>query len=323
MRKIQAFSMSALLWLCTCFGSTTVHAEPLKLAILNFPSLAVAHIALAKNYFEEQGIEVKAVPVLNGKEALAMLHAGTVDLGIAADLPMVLASLDGVQFEILATIANSNAHGVYARSDRGIRTPADLKGKRIAIIKDTVSRYYTESLLIFYGINPDQTTIIPMDSKRATAALVRGEVDAAALFEPFRQQALSSMGTAAISIKNPKIFTATLNLFAAPSKINNDDAKKLLRALIKAADFIRKTPHEAQEIVASKINASAELLASGWKDYDFSVTLQQPMITAFETQTRWIIRNNLVPHATMPDFLNYIRIDPLRQIAPTAVDIAK
>jgi ABC-type nitrate/sulfonate/bicarbonate transport system substrate-binding protein len=298
-----------------------VHAAPLYFAVLDFPAVSVVHVAFAQNYFQQEGLDVRPVPVPTGQQALKLLQEGKVQLGVSGDLPLVVASLEGLQFDILATIANSSAHGLYARSDRGIRQPKDLQGKRIGIIEGTTSHYYAESTLFFYGINPDAVKWVPLTTLQVVTAVARGEVDAAALFEPFRQIALSNMGAAAVSIKDPKVYTVTLNLFSA-RQLQDGDIQKVLRALIKAADFIEKNPTLSQSLVTKRIRLAPDLMARSWDDYQFTVELRQPLIQTLESQARWVLEKKMAPQSVaMPNYLDFIRTAPLRSIAPTEVDV--
>lgn len=311
-----------LLLLLMGLSMAQVQAAPLYFALLDFPAVSVAHVAFAQNYFQQEGVDVRAVQVSTGQQALKLMQEGKVQLGVAGDLPLVIASLDNVRFDILATLANSSAHGLYARSDRGIRQPKDLKGKRIGVIEGTTSHYYAESTLFFYGINPDAVKWVPLKTSQVVGAVARGEVDAAALFEPFRQMALSNMGAAAVSIKDPKVYTVTLNLFSARQLQRDGDMQKVLRALRKAADFMASNPTLSQSMVTKRIQLEPELLARSWSDYQFTVELRQPLVQTLESQARWVIDKKMVPAtAVIPNYLDFIRSDPLRSVAPTEVDV--
>jgi NitT/TauT family transport system substrate-binding protein len=60
-----------------------------------------------------------------------------------------------------------------------------------------------------------------------------------------------------------------------------------------------------------------------WPQYTRSLSLDQPLITAMEDETRWMISNNLTTEKQVPDFLNYIYEDGLKAVKPEAVKIIR
>jgi NitT/TauT family transport system substrate-binding protein len=60
-----------------------------------------------------------------------------------------------------------------------------------------------------------------------------------------------------------------------------------------------------------------------WSENQFSLSLDQSLISAMEDEARWMIRNNLTNEKTVPDFGNYIYTDGLKAIRPEAVNIIR
>ena len=52
-----------------------------------------------------------------------------------------------------------------------------------------------------------------------------------------------------------------------------------------------------------------------------SHSLDPPLLLAMNDEGRWMIRNNLTPAKTLPDFRNFIYPDSLQTINPGTVDI--
>jgi NitT/TauT family transport system substrate-binding protein len=60
-----------------------------------------------------------------------------------------------------------------------------------------------------------------------------------------------------------------------------------------------------------------------WQRYQFSVSLDQSLITAMEDEARWMIKNNLTRERTIPDFAKCIYIDGLKSAKPDSVNIIR
>lgn len=301
-------------------------ATPLTIAIADLPVFSVAIVAEDQGLFAAEGLDIKVIHCVNGKRCLQHLTDGEAQFATVADTPIMLSILGGAKFDILATIAgNSRDNHFLARRDRVIRTAADLKGKRIGILKGTSAHYFVDTLLLFSGLQPSQVTLVPLDGADPTGPLIRGEIDAAGLYNPVTLKAQAAIGDLLIKIPNPNVFTVTANLVGITRAAGGKeaDAIKVLRALKRADQLIDKDPARARAIVATRLKLSAADLDTMWKDYDFSISLAQPLVASLEAQTRWAIRESLVPGAKLPDYLDSINDAPLRAVDPKAVTIVK
>jgi NitT/TauT family transport system substrate-binding protein len=77
----------------------------------------------------------------------------------------------------------------------GIGSAADLKGKKIAVETGTVDHYLLMLGLKRAGLGAEDVTIVPLETSKAAAAFVAGEVDAAAVFAPFTTEAFKRSGS--------------------------------------------------------------------------------------------------------------------------------
>lgn len=311
---------------CSAGVLQSTHAAPLTLAIADLPVFSVALVAEHQGYFAAEGLDMKVIHCVNGKRCLKHLTDGEAQYATVADTPLVLAALAGSKFQILATIAGSARDNRFlARTDRGIRTAADLKGKRIGVVQGTTAHYFADTLLLFNGIAMSEVTLVPLDGADPAGALIRGDVDAAALYNPFGVRAQAAGGKLFVKIHSPNIFNVTANLVAIPRPAGGkaSDAVKLLQALKKAVDYIDKEPARAHQAVAARLRIPLQEMESMWGDYDFSLGLSQALVSALEAQTRWVIRERLVPGARMPDYLDYVDLEPLRSVDASSVSLIK
>lgn len=299
------------------------HAAPLTLAIADLPVFSVALVAEDQGYFAAEGLDLNVIHCVNGKRCLKHLTDDEAQFATVADTPLVLAALAGSKFQILATIAGSARDNRFlARTDRGIRTAADLKGKRIGVVQGTTAHYFADTLLLFNGIAMSEVTLVPLDGADPAGALLRGEVDAAALYNPFGLRAHAAGGKLLIKLQSPSTFNIAANLVSSPGG-KAGDAVKLLRALKKADDFIEKEPARARQAVATRLRIALPELESMWGDFDFSLGLSQALVSTLEAQTRWAIREGMVSGARMPDYLDYVDLEPLRAVDAKAVSLIK
>ncbi len=305
---------------------TACSVQAVTLALADVPLYAVALVAESEGYFKAEGLDLKIIRCVIGTRCLKHLTDGEAQYATVADTPIMLASLAGAKFDVLATLATtSRLNRLIARADHGIKGVADLKGKRIGVIKGTIAHYYTDTLLQFYGLLPAQYTLVGLEAADQAGPLLRGEIDAAGLFDPVGYKTLKTLGSNAVLIPDQKIFTIAANLVGLPIAAGgrDEDPIKLLRALKRAQHLIISKPARAHAIVASRLKLDLADVEAIWNNYDFELALTQTLLTSLEAQARWALRENLVPGGKMPDYLDYVRIGPLKTVDRRAVTLIK
>jgi len=299
-----------------------------KVTIAHWTGLSAApvHIAFAKGYFAEEGLDVIPQPHPFGKLALAAVIEGKADIATVGDTPIVFAVMNGKKITTLAAIQTSNKdEAIVARRDRGITQPADLKGKIIGVTLGTTAHFFIDSFLLAHGIEKEKVILVNMKPAEMAVALEKGKVDAVSTFNPTVKQLEKHLGGNGVLFYGESLYTETFCVAATQefAKKNPEAVKKFLRALIKAETFIKEHPKEAQNLVADFIKMDKTELADLWNILTFRVTLDQALLVDFEDQTRWILKNRLSSGTRMPNYLEYIHTDGLGAVKPNAVTIVR
>ncbi len=187
------------------------------------------------------------------------------------------------------------------------------------------AHYFVDTLLQFHGLLPGQYTLVHLEATDQIGPLLRGEIDAVGLLNPGAYLILKTLGSNAVLIPDPRIFTFTANLVGVTIAAGGRDENviKLLRALKRGLELIRKDPARARAIIAPRLKLDLAGMETVWGDYNFELSLAQPLITALEAQARWALRENLVPGGKMPDYLDYVRPEPLKKVDRRAVTLVK
>ena len=327
-RRPKAFARRIAVGLILGLAATAMAApKSLTLAVADVPHAAPILIADAKGYFAAEGLSLKVVHCAVGRICLQKLLDGNAQFATVADVPIALAGLTRKDFAVVATTTISGRENrMVVRQDRGIRSAADLKGKRIGTVIGTSGHYFTESALIYSGVSVSDVTIVPLDPSDVVGPLQRGEIDAAGLFEPHGRDVLRRLGVQVRALPIPEILSTTFNLVSvsAAAGARDEDILKLLRAIQRANELIRDNPETAHRIVAAALKRDPESLAESWDDFDFRLQLGQPLVTTLEAQARWAMRDKPAGARTaLPDFLDLIRPEPLRSLDTRAVRLVK
>lgn len=325
MQRVAIILILSLLVL-GCQSRTTadaLHPIPVRLAYTEQPDCALVHLAVAKGYFQEEGVLLQPVVFGFGKQALASVIEGKADLATAAETPFVFAALEGEPVSLVASIFSSGkSNGIVAK---GIAIPAELRGKRIGYTPGTTSEVFLDSFLMATRIARHEVTLVALAPQQIPAALSSGEVDAACTWNPNLEQAAKGVGAAASVFFDPYLFTLTYVLAGNRSYVNasQDQVRRVLRALLKAEAYASQHPSEARTLVAAALKLSPELLGEFWNESRLKVSLDHSLLLSLEEESRWALRRKLVPQGHMPNYLDYIDARPLQEVKPQAINIKK
>jgi ABC-type nitrate/sulfonate/bicarbonate transport system substrate-binding protein len=268
MKSIEAAIVaSIILTLLTC----AARAERIRTAIpqanLNYLSIFIAD---AKGYFREEGLDNETV-VISGPLSIAALLSGDVDFSGAGGSGM-RAALKGAP--VKGIMFQTEKVTFYLVADPGIKTPSDLKGKRIAIGSpgDTQDRIMTmfaerggvstrDIIRIAMGPNTN-TRIMAVKSGAADATTVDPGGLAFA-----QKEGLHSLGFLG------DIFPMPFQGFVTTErKIRQDPGqiKRWLKGTLRGLMFVRERPEEAVDLGITKLQlgtATKTMLVDATKNY--------------------------------------------------------
>lgn len=300
--------------------------EKITIAYSTASNAMLMYVALAKDYFKEEGLSATLQPHAFGKPALQSVIDGNADIATAGDTPIVFAVMNGKKITTVAMIQTSNKNeAIVARQDRGIAGPSDLKGKKIGLTTGTTGDFFADSFLIAHGIDRTQVKFIDLKPSEMAAALDSGKVDAVSTWNPTLIQLKKKLGSNGIIFYGESLHTEIFCVAAMQDyvKKNPEAIKKLLRALIKAEAFVKQHPVEARHLVAELIKTDKTILDETWDIFTLRVTLDQALLIDFEEQTRWAVKKHLTERRDMPNYLDYIYMDGLAAVKPEAVRIIR
>ncbi len=323
----------AVLAMSSCFlacdrtdKKSVVPAEKITIAYATLVEAAIPQVAQSQGYYREEGLEMTPHLHSYGKLALQEVLDGKADFATVAETPIMFAILNGEKISIIATFQSSKKnHAIVARKDKGIQRPKDLKGKKIATTVGITADYFMDAFFATHGIARKDVTIVNLKPEECENAITNGKVDAISAFYPFLSRTQNRLGGKGITFYNEDIYTSTFNLVTTQEfiRINPGKVRKVLRALIKAEEFVAGNQTEAQKIVADFCGIRPDVVQHIWADSRFAVRLDQSLILALEDESRWAINYKLTRAKKVPNYLEFIHIDALKLVKPDAVAILR
>ena len=157
-------------------------AASLTVGLGYIPSVQFAPFYLAQQagYYQAEGLTVTFQNETDANLVPKVGQGGTVDLGLSDGTSVIPAVSQGIPIRYLATIYRQFPSIVFAKASSGIKTAADLKGKKIGIPgKYGSSWIMLQALLASVKLTTDDVTIVEYPDFGQGAAVAQGAVDAA------------------------------------------------------------------------------------------------------------------------------------------------
>jgi NitT/TauT family transport system substrate-binding protein len=280
-------------------------------------------MAKQNEYLSVEGLTADLRFFGDGRLALNQLVDGHADLAIVGEIPIMYAAMDQKPVSILATMTTMADHVILARRDRGVRAPSDLKGKRIGISIGNSTHFFVDEFLLREGISRKDYVATDMTPAELLEAIVRGEIDAIATYQPRASVAAATIGSNAVLFSVDTVYDTAVSLVTTRDYASGHmmTLQKLLRAAIRGARSCKESPDEAIRTIAAISQMSPALLKDFWHLYQFQLTLRQGLLLTLEDEGRWAIRNGSRDATALPNFLDHFEIGPLNSVSPLAVTI--
>ena len=293
MNKFTALSLSFLL----SFGMTLKHSRAedgqitLGLTTRNGSTSLPFVIAEEKGFFKSEGLNAIVVimqnqVVVNGVVTRNVDYGGTFSNFVGA-------ALSGLPVRIVMSAMDGSDHYLVTASN--IKKVEDLKGKTFGI-SSFGGTPHSEAIMILrkYGMNPEKDVTflqIGGSSSRYTA-LESGSIQAAMLVPPFNNFAKKRGFNQLMSFNDiMSIPLGGLSVHTQKIKEKPDEIVRMIKAVLKATDYIRNRKTEIMSFVEAKW---------GIKEGDVRESIYRDMVGLFS-------RDGIASDETMKNVIQLVR----------------
>lgn len=265
--------------------------EPLTLGVVRMPAMGLVFVADAKGYFAAHGVAVELRPFTSGRDALAAVGAGKLDVATVLETPVVLRAPRDPTLVVLTTlhVATGNTR-LVARRDRGIASETDLAGKRLGFPRGTNAEYFVAVLLASGGVSLADVALVDLAPDALPQALAAGEIDAAAIWEPHAHEARRLLGPGGYTEVESDLYTE-ISMLATRDEVNRARHGALVlvvRALADAERLARERPEEAfQAIRAAFPELEEGAVRDAWARVRPELGLTNQLAALLEDESQW------------------------------------
>ena len=302
-------------------------AESITIGYSPFEQTALLWIAEDQRFFSRNGLNETLRKYDTGVGSLDGMLNGEADITVGVtEFPAIARAFRKERIRTIGTIAKIEQIYLVGRKDRGIENVSDLKGKRVGTTLRTVAHFYLGRFLELHGMNMQDITLVDVKTPAEWVnAVANGDIDAIATAQPYANSAKERLGANAV-VWPAQGSQPIFGLIASTAEwITNHPelVNRFLKSLAQAEEYAIHNPAAAKGIVQKRLNLDAAYMETVWSQNQFSLSLDQSLVLAMEDEARWMIKNNLTTEKNVPDFLDYIYEDGLKEVRPEAVSIIR
>ena len=277
-------------------------------------------VAEQKGLFRKYGIEAEVIVTGQGAATgISALLANDIQVVASAGDALVASTLQGADTVMIAGVVNKGLQRIMGRSE--IKTPAELKGKRIGVTRiGAVSHSVLLMMLPRWKMSVNDVQVMQLGSSpNMIAALDRAGIDAAVLTIPSMfvaedrgYRVLADMGDTDIYYLHTMIAT-TRNYM----KNSRDRVTRFLKGYLEGIAFVKQNKKESIDIVRKKLKLGAEQTQNLERSIEllnakYYESVPYPSLRGVETVLGFVEKDN--PKAKSADPKSFVDDSLLREI---------
>jgi NitT/TauT family transport system substrate-binding protein len=286
----------------------------------------LALVADRRKLYASENLAVTVSNYPSGKLALGALLRGEVEMATVAQTPIVLESFKRHDLRIIAVLGSSdNEMKVVGRKDLGVLGPGDLKGKRVATQSVSSMHFFLHLYLLKHGMTWEDIKVRFVQPEELPGMLERGEVQAVSLREPFTSQVLAKLGGKAIVLEEPGLYVRSYCLVTTERMLREKPkaVAGVIRALLAADCLARREPTPVRAVLGNALGIPDAEMRSLWTSVELRICLPQALLLSMEDEARWVMSEHLTEVRTMPNFLEFLDVEPLVALRPDVVTVIR
>ncbi|MBI2347441.1 MAG: ABC transporter substrate-binding protein [Deltaproteobacteria bacterium] len=234
------------------------------------PTTLPVWVAKRQGYFRDENLFVEPIVFSSGTINSQAALAGEIDIALGSGTEVFTIRLAGADARFFFGISNFMPFKLFVNPN--IKTPADLKAKRLAVSRfgaqsDFLTRYAISKL----GLNPaTDVTILQIGSTPARyAALKSGSVDGTIMWFPVTLIATAEGYRMLADLNDIISDWPYLGYYAMANvlKEKRDKVTRYLRAHVKALEWLKANPSGGVKVLVEDVKIAPAYAEAGYQEF--------------------------------------------------------
>jgi taurine transport system substrate-binding protein len=228
----------------------TGETYPELFTVGTFSNAPATAVPIEEGFFDSLPVKTKVIFFDSGRDINTAFASHSIQAATVGSSPASLGISNNLGYEVVF-INNilGSAESLAVKESSGIKSVSDLRGKKIATPFASTAHYSLLAALILEKIDPNEVTILDLQTQDIVAAWTRGDIDGAYVWTPVLEELLKNGGVAITdSLKLSEKGATTADITVADKEF----AKKYptlitayVEAFIKSNALINENPDKA------------------------------------------------------------------------------
>lgn len=265
--------MKRVLMLAAALLATPTFAQDKMTVLLDWfvnPDHGPIIVAQEKGYFADNNLEVEIVAPADPSDPPKLVAAGKADLAVSYQPQLHLQVHEGLPLKRVGTLVATPLNCLLVLEDGPIKSPADLKGKKVGFSVGGVEEAVLGTILKEHGLSLDDVELINVNWS-LSPSLMSKQVDA--VIGAYRNFELNQMDIEGVPghcffVEEEGLPAYDELIYVAnPETMDEDKITRFLAATEKATQFIVNHPQESWEVFSgTSVELQDELNERAWED---------------------------------------------------------
>jgi sulfonate transport system substrate-binding protein len=284
-------------------GSALASAKPKYPAKIRFgyqPGHSLILIPKVQGWLEQEfakeGITIEYQKFISGPPIIEAFAGGRLDFGTTGDQPAIQARANNIDVKAVSVYASGyKNYGLVVPPGSEIKTPRDLKGKKVAITVGSVGHQLLYLYLKSAGLTVKDIHVVNLQPSDMKVALANRNVDAVVSWEPFISTFESDkVGVHILDTKEIKNVVNVTLVTASFAKEYPDVVKRVLKVHARAEKWIHDNPRKAAELIVKETGFKQNVVAEQISKSNFDIRLTDAAVASIADTARFLRDNNVI-----------------------------
>jgi len=277
-------------------------------------AVATAVVEAAPVYMAAEGPFAKSMTYING--GVRTLAGNGAHAAGNATTQMLVVLRDNPKVRLLFTLTEG-LYRIVGKKSSGIRTLADLKGRRVVVPRSTSANYYLVAMLRSVGLQESDVTLVNAPATGMAAALANGSADAISMWEPESQNAVAALGADAVIFQNNAIYREFYSMYSTTDVMNDPrrhgQLVEFVRALNTQTNTLKKDPKPFFPLISRITKHPEDQIARGWEHHAFPFNVPSDMLDIITEEEKWVAAMQQRPPRPRAELAGFIDTSILKE----------
>ncbi len=207
------------------------------------PAFAPFQLAKSKGYYSAAGLDVSFLIGKGGADVAKQVAVGNADLGGGIGDTALIVRPNGLKIRGVALLGGQALNQIVVRKASGIKSFADLKGKKIGVISFADTSFYTlQGVMASVGLSKQDASIEAVGPAGVVQLMISGALDA-----------ICAVPEWTVAIENAHVPVTTFEIDAA--------FPAMAQAIIASDALIAKQPKVVAAFVGATLKSLSDIIA--------------------------------------------------------------